>query len=136
MNAIPLYPAGRALMALLFLIAGIRKAMGYAGTVSAFTTLGLPMPEVIAQLVMAIEIGGGLALLLGWQIRAVAALMALFTLGAALIGHKFWVAEGAQFNAQLNNFLKNVAIIGGFLVVIAFENVREGVVTPAEVRQT
>jgi putative oxidoreductase len=135
MNVVSLYPVGRALMALLFLVLGIRKAMAYAATVSAFTSLGLPMPEVVAPLVMAIEIGGGIALLLGWQIRAVAALMALFTLASALIGHRFWSAEGAQFNAQLNNFLKNIAIVGGFLVMIALENLRQGVVTTAEVRR-
>jgi putative oxidoreductase len=135
MNAVPLYTTGRALMALLFLVAGIRKAMAYAGTVSFFTTLGLPMPEVVAPLVMAIEIGGGLALLIGLQTRAVAAMLALFTLGSALIGHKFWAADAAQFNAQLNNFLKNIAIVGGFLVMIALENVRQGVVTSVEARR-
>lgn len=135
MNAVPLYTAGRALMALLFLVAGIRKAMAYAGTVSSFTTLGLPMPEVVAPVVMAIEIGGGLALLLGFRTRVVATLLALFTLATALIGHRFWAAESAQFNAQLNNFLKNIAIVGGFLVVIALENLRTGVVTSVEARR-
>jgi putative oxidoreductase len=73
-------------------------------------------------------------LLLGWQTRAVAGLLAFFTLGTALIGHKFWAVEGPQFNAQLNNFMKNVAIIGGFVVMIAHENMRQGLVMPAEER--
>jgi putative oxidoreductase len=100
--------------------------MAYAGTVSSFTALGLPLPEVVAPIVIALEIGGGIALLLGWQTQIVAIVLALFTLGSALVAHRFWAVEGPQFGGQLNNFLKNVAMVGGFMVLLAAERVRTG----------
>lgn len=127
-QTLPVFTLGRMLMSVVFLVAGIRKAMGYAGTVSSFTALGLPGPELVAPLVIAVEIGGGIALLLGWQTQLVAIVLALFTLASALVAHRFWSAEGPQFSGQLNNFLKNVAMVGGFLVLWAAERARNGAV--------
>src|SRR3954470_7341439 len=64
--------AGRVLMGLLFLISGITKATGYAATVGYFAKIGLPAPDVMAMLAIAIEGGGGLLLILGWRARWVA----------------------------------------------------------------
>lgn len=125
-QTLTIFTIGRVLMSVIFLVAGIRKAMTYAGTVSSFTALGIPLPEVVAPLVIALEIGGGIALLLGWQTQIVAIALALFTLGSALIAHRFWAVEGPQFGGQLNNFLKNVAMVGGFMVLLAAERVRTG----------
>ena len=108
----------RVLLSLLFLVAGVRKVMAYGGTLGYFKALGLPFPEIVLPLVIAIEIGGSVALLAGWKLRWSAALLALFTLGSALVAHQFWKAAPAEFSGQLNNFLKNVAITGGFLLLI------------------
>src|SRR3954467_14974207 len=97
-----LYMLARLCVAALFIIAGVRKVMAYAGTVKYFGGIGLPMPEIIAPLVMLIEVGGGLALLFGFRTQIIAAVLALFTLGTALIGHQFWSADAAQFSGQLN----------------------------------
>jgi putative oxidoreductase len=130
-QTLTVFTIGRVLMSILFLVAGIRKAMAYAGTVSSFTALGLPLPEVVAPIVIAIEIGGGLALLIGWQTKIVALVLAVFTLATALVAHRFWSVEGPQFSGQLNNFLKNVAMVGGFMVLWAAERVRTGAVSRA-----
>lgn len=111
---------GRTLIAVLFLVAGVRKLLGWAGTVGYLTKLGLPAPEVMALLVVITEIGGAALLILGWRARWVAWLLILFTGIATYLGHPFWAVEAAQYGNQLNHFLKNVAIIGALLMVVAY----------------
>lgn len=103
---------GRILLAVLFLIAGYNKIMNVGGTVGYFGKLGLPMPDILVWVVIAVEMLGGILLVIGWQTRVVAWGMAIFTLLAALIGHKFWVDA-----SQTTNFLKNLSIMGGFLML-------------------
>lgn len=110
--------AARVLMAAIFLIAGVRKLMTYGATLGYFAKLGIPLPDVVLPLTIALEIGGGLLLVAGWRVKWVAGALALFTIATAFAAHAFWSADAAQFNAQLNNFLKNVAMVGGFLVLI------------------
>jgi putative oxidoreductase len=112
-----MHVAARALMALIFVIAGTRKLLAFAGTADYFGHLGLPFPQLVAGLTIALEIGGGLALVFGLYLPVVAAVLGVFTVATAVIGHPFWIAEPAQFNGQLNNFLKNVAMAGGFMLL-------------------
>lgn len=105
--------AARVLMSLIFIIAGWGKLTGFSGTVGYFGSLGLPMPSIITPLVILIELGGGLALLIGFKTRWVAAVLALFSIGSALIAH----TNFADMN-QMNNFLKNLAMAGGFLMFV------------------
>jgi putative oxidoreductase len=117
----PLVPlAGRILMSAIFLNAGIRKLLGFAGTVGYFTKLGFPAPEAFAVLAIIIEIGGSILLIIGWKTRWVAWLLALFVLIAALAAHRFWQFDAAQYANQMNHFMKNLAIIGGLLFVATF----------------
>lgn len=119
MNSALLPLAGRLLIAALFLVAGIRKVMMFSMSVGYFTKLGFPMPEVMTVIAIAIEIGGALALILGWKTRAAALLLALFTVIATFMAHRFWEFDAAQQANQLNHFLKNAAIVGGLLFVAA-----------------
>ena len=119
MNSALLPLAGRLLIAALFLVAGIRKVMMFSMSVGYFTKLGFPMPEVMTVIAIAIEIGGALALILGWKTRGAALLLALFTVIATFMAHRFWEFDAAQQANQLNHFLKNAAIIGGLLFVAA-----------------
>ena len=104
----------RILLCPLFLIAGYNKVMNVAGTTGYLAKVGVPMPEATVWLVIAIELLVALLVLLGWQARIAACIMALFTLGAAFFGHKFWIDPG-----QTTQFLKNLAIAGGFLLLAA-----------------
>ncbi|HSW05634.1 DoxX family protein [Aquabacterium sp.] len=113
------FAIGRSLMALIFLVAGVRKALTYAATAAYFAKLGIPAPEIVLALTIVLEIGGAVALIIGWRLPLVAGALGLFTIAAAFLGHAFWAVDPAQFQAQLNNFLKNVAMAGGFLVVAA-----------------
>ena len=117
----PLLPLiGRILIAALFLVAGSRKILLFGAQVGYFTKLGFPVPEVMTVLAIVIEIGGAALLIAGWKTRWVAWLLALFTVIATLMAHRFWEFEGAQLPNQLNHFLKNLAIIGGLMFVAAF----------------
>jgi putative oxidoreductase len=110
--------AARVLMAAIFLVAGVRKLMTYGATLGYFAKLGIPLGDVVLPLTIALEIGGGLLLIAGWRLQWVASALALFTLATAFTAHAFWSADAAQFAGQLNNFLKNVAMAGGFLLLI------------------
>jgi putative oxidoreductase len=116
----PLSLAARLLMALLFLPAGIAKLTGFGGTVGYIASVGLPLPEVAAAMAIVAEVGGGLALIAGFQTRLAALGMAVFTLVAGLFFHKFWAVPADQVMVQQIMFFKNVAIAGGLLMLTAF----------------
>jgi putative oxidoreductase len=121
MNAAPqMMLIGRILLATVFLVSGVRKVMGVAATTGYLTKLGFPMPEVMVWIAIVIEIGGALALIVGWQTRRAAWLMIVFTAIATMMAHRFWEFDAAQYANQMNHFLKNVAIIGGMLYIAAF----------------
>jgi putative oxidoreductase len=110
----------RILLGAIFLISGVRKIMGYAATVGYLTKLGFPAPEIMAGIAIVIEVGGSILLIIGWRTRWVAWLLALFVLIAAFAAHRFWEFDAAQAANQMNHFLKNLAIIGGLLMVACF----------------
>ena len=87
---------GRLLVAALFLPAGLAKLTGFAGTVGYFASLGIPAPTLAVVATIVVEILGGLALLVGYQTRLVAIVMALFTLAASVVGHAYWAAPADQ----------------------------------------
>ncbi len=108
---------GRIAIALLFLPAGLNKLMALEGTTGYFASLGLPAVALLVWVVIAIEVLGGLALILGYHTRLTAVGLALFTMLASIAGHAFWAAPAdAAFIAQLL-FFKNIAVIGGLLVL-------------------
>jgi putative oxidoreductase len=111
---------GRIFIATIFLVAGTRKVLAFAGTVGYFAKLGFPSAEVFAAIAIAIEIGGGLMMLFGWRTRWAAWLLVVFVAVATAMAHRFWEFDAAQYNNQLNHFLKNIAIIGGLYFVATF----------------
>jgi len=111
---------GRLLLAALFLPAGLGKLAGFSGTVGYIASVGLPLPTLAAALAAAVEIIAGLALVLGWGTRWAAAALALFTLVATFAFHAFWSLPAAQQMMQQLIFSKNIAVVGGLLVLAAF----------------
>jgi len=111
---------GRILVAYLFIPAGIGKLMGFGGTVGYITSASLPLPEVAAAIAILIELGLGIALLLGFKTRWTAIVMAIFSVVTALFFHKYWSAPDAMKMMQQINFNKNIAIAGGLLAIAAF----------------
>lgn len=115
----PLTLMGRFLLALLFVPAGFSKIGGFAGTAGYIASKGLPLPEVGAALAIVVEVAGGLALLLGLGTRFAAFVLAVFTLVASLIFHNYWGMPADQAFVQQLMFFKNIAVVGGLLVLAA-----------------
>jgi len=105
--------AGRVLLAITFVVAGYGKIGGYAGTQGYMEAMGVP--GMLLPLVIILELGGGLAIIAGWQTRIIAILIAGFTLLAAFTFH-------LDFADRLESilFMKNVSIAGGFLLLAAY----------------
>jgi putative oxidoreductase len=117
-NAVAL--AGRILLAAIFVISGFNKISGFDGVAGYIASKGLPMPQVLAALTVALELGGGLLLVIGYKVRWVAILFFLWLIPTTFIFHKFWGIDAAQVQNQMNNFMKNVSIMGGMLLLVAF----------------
>lgn len=111
---------GRILLALMFLGAGISKFGGLDGTAGYIASAGLPLPKLLAIATAVLEVVAALMLLVGWQARWAALALAAFTLLATLLFHNYWAMPVAQQFTQQLMFMKNLAIVGGLLVVFAF----------------
>jgi putative oxidoreductase len=105
--------SGRAMLAAVFIMAGFGKiGAGYAGTQAYMESAGLP--GLLLPAVIALEILGGIAILIGFQTRLAAWLLAGFTLLAAVLFH-------SDFSQQIQTilFMKNIGLTGGFLLLAA-----------------
>jgi len=104
---------GRVLLGWLFLASGYGKLMGIAGTTAYFKNLGVSPPEFMAWFAAIAEIVLGAALILGIAIRYAALASFVWVLVATAIAHRYWTYPAAQQAGQYNNWLKNIAIMGG-----------------------
>jgi putative oxidoreductase len=103
---------GRILLASLFLLSGVSKLGAYGATAAYMSSAGVP--GALLPAVIAVELLGSLAVIVGWKTRAAAALLAGFSLLAAFLFHNNFADQ-----IQMIMFLKNVAIAGGFLLLVA-----------------
>lgn len=103
--------AGRILLSIIFLIAGVGKITAYAGTAAYMASMGVP--GALLPLVIVTELVGGVAIVLGYHTRLVAFLLAGFTLLAGAIFHHDFANQ-----IQMLMFLKDLAIAGGFLLLV------------------
>ncbi|RTL53799.1 MAG: DoxX family protein [Bradyrhizobiaceae bacterium] len=106
---------GRVLIAIIFVLSGLSKIGNPAGTQAYIAAAGLPLPELALWISVVIETLGGVLLIVGYQTRAVAAVVALFTLAAAFAFHTNFADQN-----QMIHFLKNICMTGGLLQVVAF----------------
>jgi putative oxidoreductase len=105
-------PVGRVLLCLIFIISGIQKAAAIQGTQQYMEAMGVP--GILVYPVFLLEIFGSLAVVLGWRARQAAFLLAGFCLLSAFLFH--W---NLSDQVQIIMFLKNFAIAGGFLMIVA-----------------
>ena len=114
MNALQTFsaPAGRVLLALIFVMSGLNKMGSYAGTQGYMDAMGVP--GMLLPAVIVLEVFGGIAVIIGWQARWAALALAGFSVLSAALFH-------ANFADQMQTimFMKNVAIAGGFLLIVA-----------------
>lgn len=111
---------GRLLLALLFVPVGFSKIGGFDGTVGYIASKGLPAPTLGAVIAILIEVGLGLALALGFKARFAALVLAVFSVVSGILFHNFWAMEAAQVMVNQIMFMKNLAIAGGLLGVVAW----------------
>lgn len=109
--------AGRVMLALIFILAGLGKIMSYFGTAAYMASKGIPMAEYLLVPTIIVELGGGLLLAVGYKARWAALALFLFIIPTTLIFHAFWAASPEQAQMQMIQFEKNIAIMGGMLYV-------------------
>ncbi len=110
---------GRILLGGIFVVSGYGKLMGLAAFAASLEKNGVPYASALAPVGACVEFFGGLAIVLGIEVRYAALLMIAFVIVATLISHRFWELQDAARRAQATNFSKNVAIIGGFMLLCA-----------------
>jgi putative oxidoreductase len=123
----PDYPQviGRVLLSVVFIVFGylqftnIGNYIANPAVVKAAATSGILSPTVIAYLVAAIDLFGGLLILVGYQTRWAAVVLIAFIVLTFIFAHNFWTMEGAARAANQAHFYKNLGLIGGLLLLIA-----------------
>jgi len=106
---------GRLLIGLPFVMGGLSKLAAYGPTTAMIAAVGLPVPPLALATAVALELGGGLLLVAGYQVRLVATALAVFCFVTALFFHSNFADQN-----QMINFLKNVMMAGGLLQIAAF----------------
>ncbi|MBV7408631.1 DoxX family protein [Maritimibacter sp. DP1N21-5] len=114
-------PLARLLLSFMFILSGFQKITGYAGTQGYMEMMGVP--GALLPLVILVEVVGGLALLVGFQARIAALLLAGFAIVSGVLFHlvpSFAMEDAMAAQAQMISFMKNLTIAGGMLMVVAF----------------
>jgi putative oxidoreductase len=106
---------GRILIGLPFALSGLSKLAAYGETTAMIAAAGLPFPPLAFVVAVAVELGGGLLLVLGYQVRPIAFALAVFSVTAAVSFHSNFADQN-----QMIHFLKNVMMAGGLLQIVAF----------------
>jgi putative oxidoreductase len=112
--------AGRILMSVMFLISGFFKIGAYSQTVAYSASKGLPMASVAIACAAVLELAGGLAILVGFQTKIAAWLLFLYLIPVTFLFHNFWAMQGAEQQQNMINFLKNVSIMGGLVILATY----------------
>jgi putative oxidoreductase len=106
---------GRILIGLPFAMSGLSKLAAYGKTTAMIAAAGLPFPPLAFVAAVAVELGGGLLLVLGYQVRPIAFALAVFSVTAAVSFHSNFADQN-----QMIHFLKDVMLAGGLLQIVAF----------------
>lgn len=116
--------AGRLLLANIFIVSGVGKIAGFAGSAASMAgkmpSLDPAVIQILLVATIVIEIGGGLMILVGWQARWAALAILLWLIPVTFIFHAYWGLDAAAARTQFIQFQKNLAIMGGMLYIIAF----------------
>ena len=116
----PLPLIGRILVSVIFIASGFGKLAAFNMMVGMLAAKGFPAPAVALGIAAAVEIFGGLALLLGFHTRVAAWVLFLFLIPTTLAFHNFWALSGMEKMDNQAHFFKNVAIMGGLIFLAAF----------------
>jgi putative oxidoreductase len=107
----------RLFLAALYLVFGVRKLRDWQGTVAQMAGDGVATPRLASLVAVGMEVPVAFAVAAGAFTRPLAVLMALYTLGTSLIEHRYWAVKGPGWLDKMEAFYKNLAIMGGFLLL-------------------
>lgn len=110
---------GRALISLIFVMSGLQKFMTFSTMTGFAAAKGLPMPAVAIGAAATLEVLGGLAVLAGFQTKLASWLLFLFLIPTTMLFHNFWTMQGMERMDNQGHFMKNLAIMGGLLILAA-----------------
>ena len=111
---------GRILISPVFILSGMNKIMAFSMMTGYVAAAHLPLPKVSLACAAAIEILGGLAILTGFQTKVAAWIVFLFLIPTTLLFHNFWAMQGMERQDNMGHFQKNLAIMGGLLILAAY----------------
>ena len=111
-------PLGRILIVAIFVYTGISKLTHFDGTSHMIAEKGIPVAAVATAIAILIELGGAIAIIIGWQTKLAAAIQFVYLIFITFMYHNFWAAPPQLHDVQLLNFLKNVGIMGGLLLLV------------------
>jgi putative oxidoreductase len=117
---------GRLLIGQIFLLAGIHKMMDWQGTTAYMASVGMPWIPFFLVGAMLVETLGGLSVIFGIQTRIGALVLTAFLVPTTLLFHDFWTLEDPQRSLQMIMFQKNLAIMGGLILLSALSPERSG----------
>jgi putative oxidoreductase len=109
--------AGRVALGAIFVVSGLGKLAAWHGTVAYAASKGVP--EILLAIATALELLGGLSVILGYKARWGAVALLIFLVPVTLVFHNFWASPASEQRGQMVNFLKNLSIAGGMLIVFA-----------------
>jgi putative oxidoreductase len=118
MTLIPIL--GRFLISLIFILGGIEKIMNPVGTKEYMASKNLPAISILYILTIIAELGGGLSVLTGCYSNMGTIVLILLLVPTTFVFHNFWNVSGGEKKLQLAHFMKNLAIMGGLLLIYAF----------------
>jgi putative oxidoreductase len=114
----PIIPfLGRLLITYIFLTSGIAKVFSWSGNVEYMSTRHLPLIPVLLAVATIIELGGSICLITGYRAREAAFVMFVYMIFVTVLFHNYWAASSAMAGAQETHFRKNLAIMGGLLIL-------------------
>lgn len=111
---------GRILLSLIFVLSGFDKITGWPDTQAYMASKGIPLVPVLLGVAIVLELGGGLLVALGYRARWGALALIVFVVPTTLIFHNFWALAGPEQQLQMIMFLKNLSMLGGLLLVVAY----------------
>ena len=108
---------GRLLISYIFVTSGLAKMFDWSVNVQYMSTRHLPFIPVLLAIAMIIELAGSACLITGYQASIAAAVMFIYMIGVTVLFHNYWAATGMQAGMQETHFRKNLAIMGGLLIL-------------------
>jgi putative oxidoreductase len=110
-------PLARILITAIFVYSGISQLMHFNAMVHVLAASGIPLATIAAAISTLIDLVGSAMIIIGWKTKPAAAILFIYLIPVTVMFHNFWAAPPQMHDMQLLNFLKNLGIMGGLLIL-------------------